>query len=93
MSEEKEAQNPGRPTFSAPLYAALRQGAKEIGQALPAFPESTRVVEEPGTLGNPTPQQVTSQVVGDQGYQAMFNTYAARSDMGREQVQEKEMER
>lgn len=52
---------PSRPAFDAPLYAALRQGAKEVGQALQAFPDSVRTVEEPGTLGNPTPQMVTAQ--------------------------------
>lgn len=96
MSNEPQDQTKnetGRPSFSAPLYAALRQGAKELAQALPAFPESARIVEEPGTLGNPTPQQVTEQVVGEQGYQSMFNTYAARCDTGREQVQSQEMER
>lgn len=41
--------------------AAVRQGAKEVAQVLPAFPESVRVVEEPGTPGNPTPQEVASE--------------------------------
>lgn len=50
-----------RPSFTAPLYAYLRQGAKELGQALPATRESIHVVEEPGTLANPTPQLITEQ--------------------------------
>lgn len=84
-----------RPAFSAPLYAALRQGAKEAAQVLPAFPSSIRPVEEMGTLGNPTPQMVTRAMDGqvgpiqheDNGYEAMFNTYAARGGEGREQPQ------
>lgn len=40
------------------LPAALRQGGKEVGQVLPAFPDSVRVIEEPGTIGNPTPQEI-----------------------------------
>ncbi len=46
------------------VMAALRQGAKELAQVLPAFPDSARVVEEPGTIGNPTPQIVTAQLTG-----------------------------
>lgn len=38
--------------------AAVRQGAKEIAQVLPAFPDSVKVVEEAGTPGNPTPREV-----------------------------------
>jgi hypothetical protein len=50
-----------QPSFLAPLYAWLRQGTKEVGQAVPALPSSIRVVEEPGTLANPTQQMVTEQ--------------------------------
>jgi hypothetical protein len=40
--------------------AWLRQGAKELGQAIvPAFPDSLRPVEEIGLPGNPTSQQVS----------------------------------
>lgn len=38
--------------------AAVRQGAKELAQVLSAFPDSVRVVEEPGTPGNLVPQEV-----------------------------------
>jgi hypothetical protein len=79
-----------RPSFGAPLSAALRQGAKEIAQALPAFPESVRPVEEPGTLGNPTQSLVTEQITGDRGYSEMVNGYAARSA---QPEQQKEHER
>lgn len=51
---------------SGALQAFLRQGAKELAQVLPALPDSVRVVEEPGTLGNPTPQMVTQEITGRQ---------------------------
>jgi hypothetical protein len=75
-----------RPSFSAPLWAAARQGAKELSQVLPAFPESVRIVEEAGAMGNPTPQQVTAQI--DPGYEAMVDRYA-----GQVKEQEQELER
>lgn len=43
------------------LKAMLRSGFKELGQALPAFPDSIQVVEEPGLPGNLTPQEVAAQ--------------------------------
>jgi hypothetical protein len=49
------------------LAAMGRMGLKELAQALPAFPESVRPVEEPGALGNITPQIATGQM----GYGAM----------------------
>lgn len=92
MSEEHEPQN-RPPSVTAPLLAALRQGAKELAAILPAFPESVRVVEEPGTMGNPTPQMVTEQISAEQDIDNMLDTYAARAHSGREQSQEKEMDR
>ena len=93
---EPDDRGPGgtRPAFSAPLYAALRQGAKEAGQALVALPESIRPVEEPGTLGNPTQQMVTEQSAPQQArsYDSLLESYAARGGVGREQ-QQKETER
>jgi hypothetical protein len=56
MSDEKEPK-----IGQGSLRAFLRQGGKELSQALPAFKDSIQVVEEPGTIGNPTPQQVTQQ--------------------------------
>lgn len=81
-----------RPSFTSPLYAAVRQGAKEIAQALPAFPESVQPVNEPGTLGNPTPSMVTDQIEygheSDRSYEAMLERYASQA-----RDQEMEMER
>jgi len=40
----------------------IRIGGKELGQALPAFPsQSIQPVNEPGTVGNPTPSQIDEQ--------------------------------
>lgn len=43
------------------LHASARQGAKELAQILPAFPESVHPVEELGTIGNPTQLQVNRE--------------------------------
>ncbi len=68
-----------RPAFSAPLWAALRQGSKELAQALPAFPDSIRPIEEPGMMGNPTPQQVTEQSRNESDFQKLLDRYDSRS--------------
>ncbi|HEY4309148.1 MAG TPA: hypothetical protein VGN12_06820 [Pirellulales bacterium] len=79
-----------RPAFSAPLYAALRQGSKEFSQALQALPSSIRTVEEPGTLGNPTPQMVTEQAQGHSSFQDFLDRYDSRAS---EREQTRDMER
>lgn len=56
----------------------FRQGLKELAQALPAFPDSVRPVEEAGVFGNPTPQIVT-QEMGVSNYQDMLNGYIAQN--------------
>lgn len=86
---DKEKTN--RPSFSAPLLAAGRQGLDEIAQILPPFPDSMRCVEEPGTLGNPTMQMITEQMRGTDSYEQLLDDYA-----GKEHAQpqrEQEMER
>lgn len=80
-----------RPAFSAPLYAAIRQGGKELGQVLPAFPDSVRPVEEPGTLGNPTPAEVTEQRGTMSGYDRALDLYGHREPQRQEP--EREIER
>lgn len=42
---------------SGALAAAVRQGFKEVGAALKAFPDSLQI-DEAGTLGNVTPVEV-----------------------------------
>jgi hypothetical protein len=43
---------------AAPLHAWFRQGADEIAQVLPAFPDSVKAVPETGQLFEPTSQEV-----------------------------------
>jgi len=71
------------------LKAMGRAGAKELAQILAAFPESVRPVEEPGLVGNLTPQEI---VQDKKSYEKMLDGYAARGSVhGREQ--DKGMER
>jgi hypothetical protein len=88
MSDEETST---RPSFSAPLWAAARQGSKEIAQVLPAFPESVRTVEEPGTMGNPTPQQVTEQMQQPSSFDQMLDAYGSRAQERNDQ--ERDMDR
>jgi hypothetical protein len=74
-----------RPAFSAPLWAAARQGSKELAQVLPAFPDSVRPVEEPGAMGNPTQQMVTEQSKGDQDFNDLLARYDSRANEKNEQ--------
>jgi hypothetical protein len=55
------ASNRQRKLGEGAARAAFRQGHKEIAQILPAFPDSMRIVEEPGQLNNPTPLEVYSE--------------------------------
>lgn len=85
-----------RPAFMAPIYAWLRQGTKEVAQALPAFPNSIRPVEEVGMMGNPTQQMVTQQVKGED-FQALLQKYADRgqgiTESQRDQQRQEQVER
>jgi hypothetical protein len=77
MSDEDRST---RPAFSAPLWAAARQGAKELAQALPALPDSIRPVEEPGSMGNPTQQMVTEEARSRGDYKDLLARYDSRTD-------------
>jgi hypothetical protein len=57
------------------LAAWLRAGHKEIGQALVAFPDTIRPVEEPGLAGNLTPQEI---VYGKTQYESLLSGYASK---------------
>lgn len=48
----------GPPIGAGALAASFRQGPKELAPVLPAFPDSVRVIEEPGAVGNPVPLEV-----------------------------------
>jgi hypothetical protein len=79
-----------RPSWSAPLLAAGRQGLDEIAQILPPFPDSIRCVNEPGTLGNPTMQMITEQMRGDESYEQMLDQYAGKEQEPPQREQEME---
>ena len=52
-----------QPNLGAQFDAWLREGAKDLWNAtVPAFPDSRRMTDEPGTPLNPTPQVVTSEM-------------------------------
>jgi len=72
MAEERD-----RKIGEGHLAGMARQGLKELAQALPAFPDSVRPVEEPGVFGNPTQQIVTQEMGGS--YQEMLNSYIAQT--------------
>jgi len=67
-----------RPAVTAPLYATVRQGDHEFAQGLPALPTSIRIVEEPGTLGNPTPQMITEEMGTLKDYNRLLDRYSSR---------------
>jgi hypothetical protein len=73
-----EKQGSSRPAFSAPLWAAARQGAKELSQALPALPDSIRPIEEPGAMGVPTQQMVTDESRGSENFKSLLARYDSR---------------
>jgi hypothetical protein len=81
MAEEREQQ---QPIGAGHLKAMLRAGAKELAQILPAFPDSVRPVEEPGLVGNLTPQEI---VHDKQKLDNLLDGYAGRVQQGREQDQ------
>jgi len=55
--------------IKATMLASARQGAKELAQALPAFPDSIKPVEQLGTPGNPTQLEVNHEKGNDTAYQ------------------------
>jgi hypothetical protein len=52
--------DPLRKLFAGAGMAALRQGFKEAGTALKAFPDSISV-DEPGTVASPTQGEIAEQ--------------------------------
>lgn len=64
--------------FMGQVEALVRQGAKDLYNALvPAFPQSVRGLDEPGTPLNPTQQMVTSEVSAE--YEARLEGYRRQS--------------
>ena len=69
----------------------LSAGLRWKAQALPAFPDSNiRPVEEPGLVGNLTPQEI---VHGKSEYDQVLHGYASRATAQPEQDKEKGMTR
>lgn len=90
MAEEKE-QVAKQKIGAGHLQAWLRAGSKELTQVLPAFPDSNiRPVEEPGLVGNLTPQEI---VHGKSEYDQVLHGYASRATAQPEQDKEKGMTR
>jgi hypothetical protein len=90
MAEEHE-QQPKPKIGAGHLKAMIRAGAKELTQALPAFPDSNiRPVEEPGLVGNLTPQEI---VHGKNEYDQLLHGYASRAGVQPEQDKERGMSR
>ena len=76
------------------LQAYLRAGAKELAQALPAFPtHGIHPIEEPGLAGNLTPQEIVASKGQEQSYEDMLRGYAERNPPAQERQKEQEIER
>lgn len=90
MAEELE--NQPKPKIGAGhAQAMFRAGLKELTQVLPAFPESNiRPVEEPGLVGNLTPQEI---VHGKSEYDQVLYGYASRVAGQHEHDQERGVSR
>ena len=69
------------PKFGAGHLAAMgRAGLKEVGQALQAFPgQGIHGIEEPGLVGNLTPQEIVKGKGVEQSYDAMLSGYATNA--------------
>jgi hypothetical protein len=73
------AAQPQGPKLGEGAFAAwARMGLKELAQILPAFPDSVRPIEEPGALGNVTPQIATDQMgygpMSDSAHRGQFQS-------------------
>lgn len=75
-----------QPDLEGEIRSFIREGAKDLHNAIvPAFPESQRGVDEPGTPLAPTQAQITQELGG---YEAMRSSYA----QGAAQEQEQELQ-
>ena len=75
MSEDEKR---SRPAFSAPLLCRIPTRRQGISQILKAFPDGIQLIEEPGTLGNPTAQMISEEIGTLKGYNRMLEKYADR---------------
>jgi hypothetical protein len=74
-----------QPKLSGQLEALWREGLKDLQNAvLHAFPDSQRLVEEPGAPLTPTQQQVTAEQGNVHGYGAQLDQAASRGGHDRD---------
>ena len=74
-----------QPKLSGQLEASWREGLKDLQNAvLHAFPDSQRLVEEPGTPLTPTQQQVTQEQGNFRGYAALRDQAAREGSSDRD---------
>jgi hypothetical protein len=61
--------------------AEFRRGLKDLQNAVlnPFPPSAVATHEDLGTIGNPTPMQVSRSIDGKASFQDMLNDYASRS--------------
>lgn len=71
-----------QPNLSGQLGALWREGLKDLQNAvLHAFPDSQRLVEEPGAPLTPTQQQVTAEQGNVNGFEAALDQAARRGGL------------
>jgi hypothetical protein len=88
---DREVQVPERKIGTGALSAALRQGGKEIGEALKAFPDAISV-SEPGTILSPTQGEIAEANRGGSIWDRMQEGWD-RAETARSQEPEKAMDR
>jgi hypothetical protein len=66
QQQQEQAPSNNVPSLSGEMGALFREGLKDLQNAiLPAFPDSLRGVDEPGTPLNPTQIMVTDSLIGE----------------------------
>ncbi len=79
------------PSSSSVLWAEWRRGLKDLQNVVTnPFNGITPTHEEPGTIGNPTPQLVTQDIQGKENFSNMLDRYAGRPAPVQEPQKERE---
>ena len=79
---------------SSVLMGEWRRGLKDLQNAvLNPWNGVTQTHEEAGTIANPTQQMVTEDIRGEQSFESILNSYAARNAPAKETVREQQPER
>ena len=81
-----------QPSTSSTLWGEWRRGLKDLQNAvLNPYNGMTQTHEEPGTIGNPTPQMVTQDIQGRESFSNVLDQYASRApDAARAPQRERE---